>query len=302
MNSLRDPVSEQAAYWFALLLDGSESDEDRRRFAEWIAQGPENPKAFAEIEHLWSGSSSLDFSASTQISRRALLGGSAAAVLLAAGWGAVRYHPLADIRTEIGQRREISIPGQRGRSIVASNSILSFVSEGGMTGVELHRGEAWFEHEAGDGTFFVHANTGKTISSGGTFDVAAYDGKVTTIAENNGLLIDVAGQRRALDEGNALTYHAGGVASPAHPVDVQSALAWRQGQLIFMAEPLEYVTTVLERWQPGKIMVIGEALKKRPVTLVVDLDRSRDVVPVLARVLHVDVARFTDYLTVIREV
>mgnify|MGYP000731155010 CR=1 FL=1 len=40
----------------------------------------------------------------------------------------------------------------------------------------------------------------------------------------------------------------------------------------------------------------------RPVTLVVDLDRSRDVVPVLARVLHVDVARFTDYLTVIREV
>lgn len=69
-----------------------------------------------------------------------------------------------------------------------------------------------------------------------------------------------------------------------------------------MAEPLEYVATVLERWQPGKIMIIGEALKKRPVTLVVDLDRSRDVVPVLARVLHVDVARFTDYLTVIREV
>ena len=302
MNSLRDPVSEQAAYWFALLLDGSESEEDRQKFAQWVAQDPAHPKAFADIERLWSGSSSLDFTSSNHIGRRAVLGGSLAAILLAGGWGTYRYHPLADIRTQTGQRREISIPGQRGRSIVASNSILSFVSDGRMTGVEIHQGEAWFEHEGDDGAFFVRAQNGRTLSTGGTFDVATYDGAVTAIAETNPLMVDIAGGRHTLAEGNAMTYDAGGVSTSAHPVDVQSALAWRQGQLTFMGEPLAHVVAVLERWQPGKIVIMGDALKRRPVTLVVDLDRSRDVVPVLADVLHVDVTRFTDYLTVIREV
>lgn len=302
MNSLRDPVSEQAAYWFALMLDGSESEEDRKKFAQWVAQDPAHPKAFSDIERLWSGSSSLDFTSSNHIGRRAMMGGSLAALLFAGGWGAYRYHPLADVRTQTGQRLEINIPGQRGRSIVASNSILSFVSEGGITGVEVHRGEAWFEHENGDDAFFVRAHNGKTISTGGTFDVAAYNGEVTTIAETNSLMVDISGRRLAVTEGSAITYGAGGVQVSVHPVDVQSALAWRQGQLIFMGEPLAHVASVLERWQSGKIVILGDALKRRPVTLVVDLDRTRDVVPVLANVLHVDVARFTDYLTVIRDV
>ena len=302
MNSSQHQVSEQAAYWFALLLDGSESEEDRRQFAKWVDQDPAHAKAFFEIERLWNGSSSLDFASSRHIGRRAMLGGTVASVLLAVGWGISRYHPLADIRTQTGQRREISIPGLQGRGIVASNSLLSFVVEGGKTGVEIHRGEAWFESDAGNQDFFVRAGNGKAVSNGGTFDVAAYEDGVTTIAETNPLVVEIAGRRHPVLPGNALTYDASGVTAAAHPVDVQSALAWRQGQLIFMGEPLAHVAKVLERWQSSKIVVMGEALRQRPVTLVVDLDRSRDVVPVLAHVLHVDVTRFTDYLTVIREV
>lgn len=302
MNSLRDPVSEQAAYWFALLLDGSEGEEDRQKFAQWVAQDPAHAKAFADIERLWSGSSSLDFTSSSHIGRRAMLGGSLAAILFAGGWGAYRYHPLADIRTQTGQRREISIPGKRGRSIIASNSILSFVSEGGMTGVEIHQGEAWFEHEGGDGAFFVRAHNGTALSNGGTFDVAAYDGEVTTIAETNPLMVNVAGGRHTVAQGSAMIYDTGGVLASAHPVDVQSILAWRQGQLIFMGEPLEYVARVLERWQAGKIVIIGDGVAQRKVTMVVDLDRTYAVLPALADALSLQVNQFTDYLTVIRAV
>jgi transmembrane sensor len=67
-----------------------------------------------------------------------------------------------------------------------------------------------------------------------------------------------------------------------------------------MGRPLGEVVRVLQRWQNGKIMIIGEELKSRPVTLVVDLERLKDVLPVLARVLSINVHRFTDYLTVIR--
>ncbi|WP_417827189.1 FecR family protein [Thalassospira povalilytica] len=297
-----DPISEQAAYWFALLLEGNESAEDRKEFARWIDQDPRHKDAFSQIDRLWSGSSSLDFSPANPIGRRAVLGGSLAAILLAAGWGAMRYRPFADMTTETGQRREVTLPGNNGRSILASNTAISFVSDRGVPGVEIHSGEAWFEHNADRGDFFVVAKGGKSWSAGGRFDVAAYNNDVTVIAQTNSLQLELAGAGYSVPQRNALSYRGAEVVKPSHRIDVASALAWREGQLIFMGEPLEHVVAILERWQHGKIMVLGDHLKQRPVTLVVDLGRLHTVLPVLAKVLQVDVSQFTEYLTVIRDV
>lgn len=302
LDQARDSASEQAAYWFALLLEGNESMEDRQEFSRWIEQDPRHLDAFSQIDRLWSGSSSLDFSTSNPIGRRAVLGGSLAAILLAAGWGTIRYRPFADMRTKTGQRREITLPGDIGRSILASNTAISFVSDRGVPGVEIHSGEAWFEHNADKGDFFVIAKGGESWSTGGRFDVAAYNDDVTVIAQTNSLKLNLAGTGYAVPQGHALSYRGADVVKPSHMVDVASALAWRDGQLIFMGEPLEHVVSVLERWQQGKIMVLGDHLKKRPVTLVVDLGRLHNVLPVLAKVLQVDVSQFTQYLTVMRDV
>ena len=297
-----DPISEQAAYWFALLLEGNESAEDRKEFARWIDQDPRHKDAFSQIDRLWSGSSSLDFSAANPIGRRAVLGGSLAAILLAAGWGTMRYRPFADMTTETGQRREVTLPGNNGRSILASNTAISFVSDRGVPGVEIHSGEAWFEHNADRGDFFVVAKGGKSWSAGGRFDVAAYNNEVTVIAQTNSLQLELSEAGYSVPQGNALSYRGTEVVKPSHRIDVASALAWREGQLIFMGEPLEHVVAILERWQQGKIMVLGDHLKQRPVTFVVDLGRLHTVLPVLAKVLQVDVSQFTEYLTVIRDV
>ncbi|MAZ35255.1 MAG: iron dicitrate transport regulator FecR [Thalassospira sp.] len=296
--NLPDTVSEQAIYWFALLLDGSETEEDRRAFARWLDADPAHLEAFGDIERLWSGSTSLNLSTDNKVGRRAFMTGTAAAVVIGAGWVFAPHHPFADIRTATGERHRFSLPGDV-EAELASDTVMSYVARDGVNGVELHRGEAWFNHLATGSDFFVAATNGTSWSRGGRLDVAVYDGDVTVIAEQNPLTVRLGSAQTQLAAGNAVRYSDLQIGRP-YEVDISTELAWRNGQLVFMGQPLGEVVRVLQRWQNGKIMIIGEELKSRPVTLVVDLERSKDVLPVLASVLSISVHRFTDYLTVIR--
>ena len=49
ITTLPDTVSEQAVYWFALLLDGSETGEDRQAFARWIDASPAHLDARSNV-------------------------------------------------------------------------------------------------------------------------------------------------------------------------------------------------------------------------------------------------------------
>ena len=291
-------VSDQAAYWFALLLDGSETENDRKAFARWVAEDPSHLHAFDEIERLWNGSSSLQIGANRNLGRRAFLGGTIVAMVLGAGWTAHRFHPLADIRTASGERREMVLPGGV-KAMLASDTSLSLVAKQGVSGVAIHQGEAWFDHQVAGTNFFVAATGGTTWSEGGRFDVANYAGTTTVIAEQNGLVLRAGGTMKPVQAGQEVRYGDGWVSDP-RKVNVGNALAWRNGQLVFIGERLDDVVNILERWQDGKIVILGDALKSRKVTIVVDLDRSRHVLDALSTVLSIKVDQFTDYLTVVR--
>ncbi|MCC4240020.1 MULTISPECIES: FecR family protein [Thalassospira] len=290
--------TEQAAYWFALLLDGSETEEDRRAFASWIEKDPRNMTAFNEVERLWSGSSSLHLAANNKVGRRAFLGGTVVAGILATGWGVQRYHPAADFRTATGERRELTLPGGM-RALLASGTTMSLVSGQGLAGVELHEGEVWFDHSKGNRDFFVAASGARSWSRGGSFDVARYDDQTTVTVEQGSVAVKLADQARLVSGGQAVTYHDGKMGA-VHDVNIANALAWRDGRLVFVGDKLGDVARILERWQSGKIIVIGDHVASRKVTMSVDLDRTRDVLPTLAGALSLKIDQFTDYLTVIR--
>ena len=290
--------TEQAVYWFALLLDGSETEEDRHAFARWIEQDPRNMDAFHEVERLWSGSSSLPLSAGNKVGRRAFVAGGVLAGVLATGWGVRRYSPMADFRTSTGERREVSLPGGV-KAMLASRTTLSLVAGKDLSGVELHNGEVWFDHVPGRGDFFVLSSGGRSWSRGGQFDVARFDGQTTVTVEQGTIAVKQDTQTATVSPQHAVTYRPDRMGT-VHDVDVANVLAWRNGQLVFMGEKLTDVARILERWQPGKIMIIGDDVGHRKVTMVVDLDRTRDVLPALANALSLKVDQFTEYLTVIR--
>ncbi|MDP2699341.1 DUF4880 domain-containing protein [Thalassospira sp.] len=290
-------IADQAVYWFALLLDGSETAADRAAFARWISD-PAHLAAFEDIERLWNGTASLDLAQRSTVGRRAFIGGGLAIAVLVAGWGTTRRHSFADLRTSVGERQNMTLPG--GVDVVlASNTALSLRTQGGINGVHLHHGEAFFDMSASNTAFFVESGNGISQSFGGQIDVALYEGETTVIAARRSVDLRFGGMQGELKAGHAVRYRDGQRGKP-YGVDVATSLAWREGRLIFMGQPLSDVVQVLERWQPGKIVIIGDALKARPVTLMIDLDRSATAVSALAQALPVRVDHFTDYLTVIR--
>ncbi|AUG54741.1 FecR family protein [Thalassospira marina] len=303
-NAPADDVSEQAIYWFALLLDGAETDQDRKAFARWIAADDANRQAFLEIEHLWAGTSSLDMSARTSpIGRRAFLGaGLAAGLVGAAGWygNVIPHHPFADFSVPKGERRKFTLmPGIQAE--LASQTSLSLArNDLGQTGLTLHEGEVFLEHDGTQTGFFVAAAGGMVRPrEAARFDISHYDARAEVISAQGMLDVSADASSVGLGQGRGLSFGPADMGVP-YQVDLAMRLAWRQGRLVFVGERLDRVATVLQRWQPGKIVVLGEALKQRPVTLVVNLNRTGDILPLMGKVLNVEVNQIGNYLTILR--
>ncbi len=304
-NALADDVSEQAIYWFALLLDGAETDQDRQAFARWLAADDAHRQAFLEIEHLWAGTSSLDMSAhGSVLGRRAFLGAGlmVAGALGAAGWYGklIPHHPFADFSAARGERRKITVmPGIQAE--LASDTSLSLAQNAlGQTGLTLHEGEVFVEHDGRQPGFFVQAAGVVTRPrEAARFDISHYDAGGEVIAVQGMLDVDLNSRYQSIAPGHAISFVPGDIGFP-QPIDLAVRLAWRQGRLVFVKDSLAHVATVLQRWQPGKIVVLGEHLKKRPVTLVVNLNRTADILPLMGKVLNVEVDQIGTYLTILR--
>ena len=132
------------------------------------------------------------------------------------------------------------------------------------------------------------------------FDVTHYDGQAEMIAQSGSVDVETDLGARNVTRGKGVSFE-NGVLSVPYGVDLAMRLAWRQGRLVFVGDPLEKVANVLQRWHPGRIIVLGDALKQRPVTLVVNLNRTSDVLPLVGKVLSVKVDQIGDYVTILRE-
>lgn len=110
---------------------------------------------------------------------------------------------------------------------------------------------------------------------------------------------DAAEASVPLTGGQAVRYRAGAV-SPVEPVDPDATLAWRNGQLVFVQEPLARVIDEVNRYRPGRIVIFDPAIRGRPVTGVFAIERLDVFLETLERGLGVKVRSLTDYLVVLR--
>lgn len=111
-------VLAQAADWFARLQDPALSEPERRRWQAWRQASPQHAAAWREVEAVWGELSPLqalparlaqETLARAGLQRRRLLKRSGAALLglgavATLGWQIQALHPLADLRTALGQR------------------------------------------------------------------------------------------------------------------------------------------------------------------------------------------------------
>jgi transmembrane sensor len=296
-------IPEEAAVWFATMHGGEASDADQKALEAWLSQDARHAEAYADLDRLWRGSAELPGlrrrpqSAKRSISRRQF---GAALILAATGFGAWRFlagHPFADYRTATGERRTITLTD--GSTVdLATETRLSVVFTPQQRLVALYGGEAFFTVTADAARpFVVEAGAGRTTALGTAFGVALEsDGARVTVTEH---AVEVAlGQETArLSEGSSVTYDSRqiGVAEQSDG----ASLAWRDGRLVFTQAPLGEAVTALNRWRTGRLVIMSRALAARPITMIVNIDRTEAIASQLERVLPLRAVDVTRYLTLL---
>lgn len=298
----------QAAQWLTMLEDENISEADRNAFNAWRVADPRHHLAVQRMEALLGTFNNLPPLPSRKAMNRAFASSGAKFSLpvvraiallgvLVCGWFGVEQAPiwLADQRTHVGERREISLAdGSQLR--LNSDSALDIDFDERQRLINLRQGEIWVEVAKDQQRPFVVRTDQGTITALGTRFVVrkAADGSVqvsvleSAIAAKARLMADVnvaTGQRAILKDGLVQTPQLIGRDDPA---------AWTRGLLKVDDQPLNEVLQALAVYRHGLMQFDEQALAGMRVSGLFRLDDTDAALATLADNLPIRVERYTD--------
>ncbi len=297
-------IVEEAAVWFATMHGGKPSAKDKNALKTWLAADPRHARAYADIDRLWAGAIELPgmkdrhLAARKAMTRRKL---GKAVIVGAAGLGAWRYlasHPFADHQTATGERRTVTLAD--GSTVdLAAETKLSVAFTPRQRGLTLHEGEAFFTVARDAGRpFVVEAGPGRTTARGTAFGVDYRDDSVTVAVTESAVDVALGNRSARVSAGSLVTYDNRHIGEPRQS-ETGTELSWREGRLIFTQAPLGQAVQALNRWRSGRIVVMSGSLAQRPITLIVNLDRTETIVAQLAEAVPIRIVAATPYLTLL---
>jgi transmembrane sensor len=295
-------VSRQAEEWFALLLDDGATANDRVEFRSWLERSPENVAAYSELERLWLGAAALpEVLPNAALTRRKLLkSGGALAVLATAGLGSAIYlkSAAADYRTGVGETARFTLPDGSIAELSTGTAIsLDFTSN--RRRVLLHEGEAFFIVTAdASRQFVVDCKRLRSTALGTQFSVGMQEDRIIVAVTEHTVRVSSPTQEQDVREGQSVLFSNDRLSAPAR-MDADTQLSWRDGKLVFISTPFEDIVASLSRWRRGKIIVMDKTLGRRPVSIIVDVQRAGRILENLEHGLPIRIASYSPWLTLI---
>ncbi len=306
-------MQDEARVWLRRLTSGTATTADVEALERWRSQGQAQAQAFAEAALLWDVTGEAtkvvlsrspilaDWANSNEnahLPRRVFIGGGAALAASLVGLAVVRP-PLnlwpslseleADYRTRTGERRNIEVSGGVSVELNTRTSIDLRGGTDGIDAIELLTGEAMIATQAGSSRgFSVLAAEGQTIATNASFNVRKDGDTVCVTCMRGDLQVQYRQSVAALQERQQISYDARGLGQ-AGSIDPKIVTAWRQGLLIFRDVPLAVVIDEVNRYRPGKIILVDSRLGRREVVADFRLDRLDAVVEFAARVMKAPV-------------
>jgi transmembrane sensor len=193
---------------------------------------------------------------------------------------------MSDYRTASGEQRTITLPDGSQISLNAETALS--VETAGQ--VRLVQGEAFLEvapHSTKP--FRVMAGAGVIDVRGTAFNVRYQRHRViVTVAVG---VVDISASREGigatrLAAGWQVSYEGGQVGA-AEPADLLKALAWRRGQLVFQIQPLGEIVAEVNRYHPGRILIINPRLQQLMVSGVFETAHPEQVLKALEQTFHI---------------
>jgi transmembrane sensor len=284
-EGMRDGSLDEAAQWFARLLDAKCPPEERAAFERWRQADPSHAAAYRELETIWQRSeSAVKDPAIAAAARRALRNepgtsrrwffpvlATGMAILVAAitlpRWLAAPAEPTGTVyATTAGQQRTVQL--EDGSSMLLDTDTDVVVRYSSLTRrVDLLRGQAQFAVQGNHAwPFVVHAGNGTVTAVGTEFQVRL-DGDATDVALLKGKLAiaalspDGALQNASLIGGQSLSFDQAGHITPVHAIDLQQAQGWTQGKLFVHDWRLPQLLAEMNRYNVAKIGIGDSSLQ-----------------------------------------
>jgi transmembrane sensor len=296
-----ESMHRDARSWVVLLASGRVTASQAEAFRRWHDHDAAHAQAFAEAKADWEivGAATQELagvpgfaaehirsSAKARVPRRWLLGGGLVAASLGAGLALTRppfglWSPVidfaADYRTGIGERRTIELP----QDVTVELTTRSRMALGAGRPEEVHMallsGEA--SVSAGGHPVKVTAGPGVVQATQGRFDLRNDDGAVRVTCLAGSVDVTCGGRTATLGPARQIAYGEHGLETE-EAVDPAVVTAWQRGMLVFHNQRLGRVVEEVNRYRPGRIVLLRADLAARPVAVAnFYLDRLDQVVP-----------------------
>ncbi|MHC8409659.1 FecR family protein [Pseudomonas sp. Hz4] len=285
------PAQEQAAFAWLSLLHDQPSSGDQATFSHWLQADPAHAEAYAQAQVVWELSeapartladedafalqgylNAMNRSRRTRVRRwSGALAMAACLVLMigfSTGWQPSRWVDDlgADYVSAPGEIRTVTLADQSQVTLDADSAIAVDFSRGERH-VELRRGAGFFSVTHNGEPFAVDAEKGQAQVLGTQFEVRLqpYGAQVTVLSGRVGVTADKNAAQQILTAGQQVAF-GDGLAEKLHNVDSEAQLAWRQGWLNYYKATLADVVQDLERYYPGRIVLLNDELAARRVS------------------------------------
>lgn len=281
----------QAWNWLRLLNSGDAREQDAQRFLRWVHASPAHRTAYNDVKRRWDAiepharavlqhkpeaiKAQQRRAVVPQLSgrRRAFLG---AAVGAAAAAGvAVLYPPLnlwpapgqwnADDRTATGEQRTLALADSVNVTLNTQTSIRRQTAGNQTIGLELLTGEAAIDLKGVGRSFAVVAGAGRSVAEAGRFEVRHLHGKVCVTCIVGTVRVEHPAGTRRLQARQQTIYGAAAVSEIAG-IEPKTVSAWRQGMLVFDMTRLADAIDEINRYRPGRVVLMNDAARNKPVT------------------------------------
>jgi len=298
---LSSKVARQAVEWYLLEQSGQATQDDLAASAQWRARDAEHARAWNRVQQVSQTAGLLPPELAVPVLRRSQRR-TAMQVLLAlmaapATWLLARHELLADYRSSVGERREVSLP-DGGTLVLNTESAVDLAYGADERRLTLRHGEVLIQtrpDHAGSRPFIVATCHGRIRALGTRFTVRVDDDssrvtvlehavEITPRAPSATVRTLMAGQQSRFDASHA------SLPAPAPP----QADAWARGMLAAQDMRLDAFAFELSRYRPGLLRVEPQVAGLR-LTGAFQLDDTDAVLDSLARMLPVDVLYRTQY-------
>lgn len=301
-SSARDPLQAQAQAWVRRLSSGRAKPSDARDLQHWCTLSDAHAEAFRIAHRQWrelrpaaalagQGDSELARLRATPVaspsgmSRRLFVGGAVAASAAAIGvalvdpplglWPSVEAMR-ADFSTDVGEQRSLALAPSVTVDMNTRSRIGVRTVDGQVRGIDLLVGEVSVDAAGTPQPFTVVAGTGRSSTTDGRFEVRRLAQGFCVTCLQGQVQVAAAGREIALRASQQVRYDAASLGAVLQ-IDAAALSPWREGILSFRNVALAEVVAEINRYRPGRVLLLARSLGDRPVSgrfRIDDLDKA----------------------------